>query len=379
MNYSLKLFDDKKVFWFEPKNQYLLLEDLSSVLLEKYINGISFESFIVFCESEFNLSEQESCSLFENCKEIIEHINALPNASDQLETQQTPNIELEEGSSIFYHWNAKRIQVIYQSEQLKNSIHPKFKHLQIDSVSDFSNASTFHVFRDNNYINLYVNHAYCGSWLFDNLHLFQGKFSMKFLTSLTGKKDNDWLATLHASAVYKQDSSLVMLGKSGQGKSTATTLLMAHGYKLLADDFVPIERQSKKAFPFPQAISVKESHVADLSIYFPKLLNESIRQKNEEIQYRYLYPEINKSQVQKSKKCKAFIFIQYNVSSVTNLIKLKKSEALELLIPDSWISPKKENSMEFLDLILETPCYTLEYSENESMLRIVDQLMANEL
>ena len=378
MEYFLKSFDGKKVFWFKDKNQYLVSESSFSILLEKCIQGISFDTFIAYCKDKFKLSEEDGHSLFENCTAIIVHINSLPIISDQQLTSHLPHIYFEVYSSVSYHWNGKRIHVNYGSKQLEDCIHPKFSHLQIAEEIDLPVQSTFNIFEHNNQIVLRVDEDLVGTWSYEDSHLFQGKFSMKFLSQLTSKEDCDWLATLHASAVYKQGFCLVLLGESGKGKSTTTSLLMTHGYELLADDFVPIEAHSKKAFPFPQAISIK-NNIEQLTQYFPVLTKATSRQKNSEVQFRYLYPEIDLNQKQSSKFCKAFVFVNYKKGSATKLMELSKTKALEALIPDSWISPVEENSMAFLDAILETPCYTLEYSRNSSMLNIMDQLMQDEL
>jgi len=376
MEYYSKSFDGKKIIWFKSKNQYLILENAFSNLLIKCINGLSHEDFKETCMSEYNLSPIECIQLYRKCKEIIQDQDATSNFSKRPSSFLVLNYEMS--SSIVYQWNAQRVCVNYASEKLKNLVHPKFHHLTHICDVERSIGSIFHVFKEDNKIVLSVDEECFGEWGFNEFHLFQGKFSMCMLNHFTRKKDKNWLATLHASAVYKQDSCLVLLGESGKGKSIATSLLLTNGYQHLADDFVPIEADSKRIFAFPQAVSIKEAMVNPLSKYFPQLLS-SICKKKDEIQFRYLHPEINQLQIQKSKKCKAFVFINYSKGSTTKFSSLTKTRALELLIPDSWISPLEKNSMAFLDLILETPCYTLEYSDNSSMLKLIDQLMNNEL
>jgi hypothetical protein len=374
MEYISKSFNGKKILWFKSKNKYLILEDSFSILLDKYLNGISFRDFVFLCKSEYNLEHKDSSSLYENCSELIEQINSIPSILSPQIIDHIPQIE--NNITITYQWNGEKVCINYTSEKLKALVHPKIQHLAVQTESEHSHI---HIFKLDNQIGFSIAEECCGLWSYKEFHLFQGKLSMHLLNQFTHKNDEDWLATLHASAVYKQDSCLVLLGVSGKGKSTATSLLMTNGYQLLADDFVPIEAEAKRIFAFPQAVSIKEAMVNPLSDYFPHLLSSISKKKNDEIQFRYLYPEINQLQVQKSKKCKAFIFIHYSKGSKTKFKLLTKTRALELLIPDSWISPLEKNSMAFLDLILETPCYTLEYSDNSSMLNLMDQLMNDEL
>ena len=365
---------DKKILWFKSKNQYLILEDSISMLLDKYLNGISFRDFVLLCKTEYNINRKDSTALYESCSELIEQMNSKPSVLSPQIIDHSP--QFENNITTIYQWNGVTLCVNYSSEKLKALVHPKFQHLEVQSESEYSQV---HIFDLDNQIGLNITEERCKLWPYNEFHLFQGKLSMHLLNLFTHKNDEDWLATLHASSVYKNDSCLVLLGGSGKGKSTATSLLLTKGYQLLADDFVPVEAETKRIFGFPQAISIKETIVKSLSEYFPHLLSSISKRKNDQIQFRYLYPEINTLQVQKSKKCKAFVFINYSNGSTTKLNLLTKTKALELLIPDSWISPLEKNSMAFLDLILETPCYSLEYSDNSSMLNLMDQLMNDEL
>ena len=68
------------------------------------------------------------------------------------------------------------------------------------------------------------------------------------------------------------------------------------------------------------------------------------------------------------------IFIKYDKGAVASLKKLSATKTLEFLIPDSWISPLKENVIPFLDWIEETPAYTLEYSDTKDLLSLIDNI-----
>ena len=347
MEYISKSFNGKNILWFKSKNKYLILEDSFSILLDRYLNGISFRDFHFLCKNHYNLEHKDSSSLYENCSELIKQMNSIPSILSPPIIKHIPQIE--NNITISYQWNGAKVCINYTSEKLKAMVHPKFQHLEVQTESE----PHIHIFKLDNQIGFSIAEESLGLWSYNEVHLFQGKLSMHLLNQFTHKNDEDWLATLHASAVCKNDFCLVLLGESGKGKSTATSLLLTRGYQLLADDFVPVEAETKRIFGFPQAVSIKETMVNPLSEYFPQLLSSLSKRKNDEIQFRYLYPAINKVQVQKSKKCKAFIFIHYSRGSKTKFKLLTKAKALELLIPDSWISPLEKHSMAFLDLILE--------------------------
>tara|TARA_B100001059_G_C17454564_1_gene389109 strand:- start:3 stop:374 length:372 start_codon:yes stop_codon:yes gene_type:complete len=103
------------------------------------------------------------------------------------------------------------------------------------------------------------------------------------------KTDLNWMTVLHASAVQKNNKSLIFLGNSGSGKSSATTVLNLNGYELLADDFVPVEAASNLVYSFPAAISVKEQLIDSLQIFYPQLSKTKLRAKNKNTSFKYLY------------------------------------------------------------------------------------------
>lgn len=69
---------------------------------------------------------------------------------------------------------------------------------------------------------------------------------------------------IHASAVERGGQAVIMPGDSGSGKSTLAALLGENGWRLLADEFVMIDMASGMILPFPRAISLKNSAIAEL-------------------------------------------------------------------------------------------------------------------
>jgi HprK-related kinase A len=68
---------------------------------------------------------------------------------------------------------------------------------------------------------------------------------------------------IHASAVERGGKALIMPGASGSGKSTLAALLAERGWRLLADEFVMIDMATGMVMPFPRAISLKNSAIAE--------------------------------------------------------------------------------------------------------------------
>ena len=91
---------------------------------------------------------------------------------------------------------------------------------------------------------------------------------------------------------------------------------------------------------------------------------------------RYLKP--NNTNFYTHLPCNDLIFIKYEKDSNLICKKINKLEAFLQLIPDSWLSPKKENAQIFLDWFSGLNCYQLTYSENDKMIAKVSEIFKND-
>lgn len=60
------------------------------------------------------------------------------------------------------------------------------------------------------------------------------------------------LMWIHAGAVEKDGSAILIAGASGQGKSTLTGMLCRAGFSYMSDDVAPIDMSTDTVYPFPQ-------------------------------------------------------------------------------------------------------------------------------
>ena len=61
------------------------------------------------------------------------------------------------------------------------------------------------------------------------------------------------LLWIHAAAVERDGLALLIVGSSGQGKSTLSTRLCETGWRLLSDDAAPLRMDSNEVIPFQQS------------------------------------------------------------------------------------------------------------------------------
>lgn len=110
-----------------------------------------------------------------------------------------------------------------------------------DSYSWLSNRTCYLVIRNGNEIIYELkpgkNHAYMLSFILGYgiamLHMQRGEIS------------------IHCSALSFNDKAILVAGKSGSGKSTVTTALIAKGCKLMADDMAVIQINEASAIAYP--------------------------------------------------------------------------------------------------------------------------------
>jgi len=360
--------------WSLKDNQYLVVESATALLVSKLSKGESLEDISRDLSQELSLPIKESTDFVLDLKKrfIDTTPPSKPNTTDSFKDVVVPNhFSVEK----FYKINNLIIKACFESEEACFLIHPKFEHLEVASQKhDFC----FKTFTHNARIFLAVDNKLIGSWSFDEFHYFQGKYSMQLIQKIHKKQEDKWLGVFHASAVADKKRAMLFLGDSGNGKSTSLALLQAHGFDCIADDFVPVAAQSQEIYSFPAAISVKKTSLDTLLPFYPELSDSKeydfkVAQKI----VRYLKP--NNNDFSSHLQCKGLVFIKYIKDAPLSCEKIDKITAFQKLVPDSWLSPIKENAAIFLDWFAALDCFELTYSNNTEMVAQVSKLFRDEL
>ena len=370
-----KVFEDKTISWFQNKNEYAVLENTTAVILKKLNKGIPINEIAKTLSDELDVPLEKSINfVLELEKKFFPQENSekLEIANNYKNAERPKDFEFIK----YYKINDIVFKISFLSDKELSFVHPKFAHLVIDEVPDFKNE--FEVFINHNYIFLYVNNVFIGSWDNCNIHYFQGKFSMELIQKIHQKEENDWLGVFHASAISNGEKSMLFLGDSGNGKSTSLALLQANGFTCLADDFVPVDAKKQEVYSFPAAISIKKSSLETLLPIYPELettAEYNFKRLNKIV--RYLKP--NNNDFLAHLPCHDLVFIKYEKDAKLTCKKISKIDAFQQLVPDSWLSRKKENAQIFLDWFEGLNCYQLTYSNNEEMIKTVTKIFNNDL
>jgi len=367
-----KKLEDKEIVWFQEANRYLLVEHTTADIITDLYYEEDPKSIATKLKTKIDIPIDVALEFIQKIKNDI----VIPNTIGQKVEETNLSYKIPEKFSFekFYLINSKIFKVFFSNEFELSLIHPKIAHLEVKqhSIIDF----TFQVFNYSKKTFLILDSKLIGSWSVEDIHYFQGKFSMKIIECIYEKEEKDWMGVFHASALNYNKNTLLILGDSGNGKSTSLALLQAQGFQCIADDFVPIDI-SKKIHTFPAGISIKKNSLPVLLNYYPELKNSAeyhYSRLNKTV--RYLPPKnIN---YQGKNLCKALVFIKYDSNTDFEISKISSLEAFEKLVPDSWISPIPKNATTFLEWFEKLPCYQLTYSNNKKMYAAVKDIFEKE-
>lgn len=369
----IKELEDKSVIWLKNNNQYIVVEKITARIVTDLSNGINAEKIARKLGKDLEVPFEKVVALILDIEKNI----VTPNQKKEENTSQESTFKKPDSFQYikYYEINSTVFNVEFSNEFELSLIHPKFAHLEINNSSkiDFS----FQVFTTENYTCLEVDNKLIGSWKKENIHYFQGKFSMKIVESIYQKPEEYWMGVFHASAINHKENSILILGDSGNGKSTSLALLQANGFHCIADDFVPIDH-NENVYSFPAGISIKRNSLDVLLPLYPELKNSAeFHYKRLNKIVRYLPPK--EIEYSKSFPCKALVFIKYDKNVEFSLNPISNLTAFEGLVPDSWISSVPENVTIFLNWFSSLPCYQLTYSNNEKMINAVKKIFENDL
>ena len=374
-NFLYKSIEDKTVAWSKSSNDYLILENTTALIFKKLNTGVSIKEIASELAKELSLPINKTTDFL---TDLEKNIDVLKIKKDTSLIKEDTTIKIPEKFEFikYYKINKLVFKVEFHSEYELYLVHPKFAYLEIEDKN--IHAHTFTIFCEADFIYFYVEDNFIGAWNKNEVHFFQGKFSMELIQKIHQKEEKEWMGVFHASAVSNGKKSVLFLGDSGNGKSTSLALLQANGFTCLADDFVPIDIYNKEVYSFPASISIKKNSLDTLLPLYPELENSAeyhFKRLNKVV--RYLKP--NNLDFLSHLPCKDLVFIKYKKNSDLEFDKISKIEAFQQLVPDSWLSPIKENAEIFLDWFASLNCYQITYSENKEMIATVAKIFNDEL
>lgn len=352
------------VLWYEKSNIYNIVDNNFKRLLDYYLECTSldvFESKLATFDSSLDYS-----AIAENLQSYLEQCNIKGDFVDKSDHQfNTSKRQIFKN----YIFNSKAFQVNFDSDLVEKTIHPSIAHLETNEI--IPPDVIYDIYIENNQLCLFKNEALIRTVPKRDYHLIQGKFVMELLSFIHNKEESDWLGTFHGSTISDGENSILFIGESGKGKSTLCAILTAKDFELVADDVSPMLASDSHIYHNPSAISIKEGSfnlLSPLISTFDSFPNTIFNKTKGLIKYVPC-----KIPVKESYPCKTIIMVNYSEDSKTKLESISIKEALETLIPDSWLSPNPDYAKQFLDWLSLTPVYKLTYSNTESVIKEISK------
>lgn len=367
-----KRIEDVHLIWFENSKIFVLLKEPANDVLGLYIKSVPKSEIIKYCQNRYSNIEKNIPQFVD---EIIENIDKLnekksPQALDTSRIFSDTNV-LKTFSENQYLFGKSYITIRYDSDYLKDLIHPLFFHLETDKKRN----STFllELIINDNYLILRSNDKTIETFQLDDIIYFKGAI-LKYLYSLLHEKDvHAWMMTLHASGVVCNNEAVLFSAEAGSGKSTIAALLQAHGYKLLSDDFLTAD-ENACVYSFPSAISVKDGAVDVLMEYYPELKNMPSEMASNGKQVRYILNRNQEIKKESGYRVRAVVFIKFTPQKDSLLELMDKKEAIQLLLKEIWVNPEPKHIARFLDWINRASFYRMQYSNTPEALEYISKI-----
>jgi hypothetical protein len=360
--------------WFQNSNLYLLLEEPAWFVFSKTIKKYKAETIAKEFAIRYSNTPSESLSFVLDICLKIEKMNRVDN------TQKGPGLvskDLDEHNFIpfsihRYRLGDKVIEFSYESRYFEAFIHLLICHFETSDIK--KGMPLFELFAFEERIVFRFNGEIKGEWNQDETHLVKGLIFMFLINVLHDKTNDDWLMTVHASAITNGKKTILFPAPPGYGKTTIAAQLQARGYTLISDDFVPIDRCGFKAYPFPIALSVKEGSIDLLSSLYPSLEQRPLNYITHEKSVRYLPSNHQLDDTKLVFPIKEIVFIQYDSSVDFMMEKPDIISALKQLLDQAWIAPAQVNAALFFDCIMEISFFRLTYSNNQKAMDAISDL-----
>jgi hypothetical protein len=350
------------VLWFETSNQYLVISNSTKVLLDVFLHSESEQDFEKRLTASLNHSQKKSKAYYTELSEFLNAANTNPklDATDhQIEMPMLNTSYIVET----YGFGKISLAVNYGSVAIQNLIHPQWAHATV--LEGEIASAVFDILQMDHHLYLFRNQTYIGHYAVTDYHLLQGQFALQLINSLYNKNESDWIATFHASTVCNDKEAIMIIGDSGNGKSTLAAVLMANGLDVLADDFTPLSAENQELYRFPSGISVKEGAFSTLKPMFQDFEQFPIyTSTSKNVKIKYIPPMADFGKAASHFPCKKIVMVNYDANAKSEMKTIRIEQVLETLIPESWLSPLASNSKLFLDWLKEVSCYELTYSDN---------------
>jgi Coenzyme PQQ synthesis protein D (PqqD) len=186
----------------------------------------------------------------------------------------------------------------------------------------------------------------------------------------------EWMAFLHAGAVRRNGTAVLLPAPSGCGKSTLVGFLASQGFDYLSDDLVPLTAPHGKVAACPLSINLK---AGSRGLYPAPAGFEAVTVHDRFRTDQLLFPSARLWEAPLT-PCRAIVFPRYQPNLHTSFAPVAPVDGLARLFGDRVFLgyPLEETRIaNFLHWAAETPFYSLEYRELKEAAQCLATLTGN--
>lgn len=145
---------------------------------------------------------------------------------------------------------------------------------------------------------------------------------------------------------------------------------------MVSDDISPLLQKNLSFYQNPSAISIKSGA---FKIFNSKINGFNTLQSHyvNEVKGKVKYVPPKQSSINKKYTSNKVVLVNYNNKKPYKLEKIDAQKALNVLIPESWISSKKHNAKSFFKWVKSCHFYELTYHKTEDAIASFDELFDN--
>ncbi|MEZ5571786.1 MAG: HprK-related kinase A [Halioglobus sp.] len=220
-------------------------------------------------------------------------------------------------------------------------------------------------------------------FLFDNANPFDPipvgqayaflEWGMNWCVSLYS---NEYLK-LHAGAVSKGDTAIIMPGVPGAGKSTLCAALGVRGWRILSDEHAMFELNTTQVIPLCRPVSLKNESIDVLRNFSSSAIFGPISKETHKGVVAHMKADMHpNSHDRKSVTARAMVFPKYSPGESQRLTPRRRTDSFILAAYHSFnYSLLCEAGFEAMKTLLDNvDCYDLVYHDLEWAVNAMDQL-----
>ena len=353
-----KINKNESLIYLKKVNKFLVVGNENLKLIQAYSNK-STNDFKIYLKNNFP----------KNANEIEKEINKL--FTVERKSIDNHKIKFKKPKKIF-QFNFKiensYYSIEYNDEKIISAVLGLLNHLQCDSKSL---SEKIYVYSSEKYCLLKLNNSRL-VFKREESHILSGRIISHLTSNLHQIKYKGWAGFLHGTTISKDDKGVIIMGKSGSGKTLSSSILLKNGFDLVCDDMSPLTRDGKIGY-FPNAMSVKPSGYEKIDKLLGNIFHvcETIGPKGPT---KYIYPKNNNLKT-KQISCQKIIKINFNKNSKIKIRKIENKDLLIHFLDDSFINMNNSAAKSFMSWFIDCHCVEIIYSKDNELVNAIKSLL----